>query len=132
MTTNSTTITQRDDGVTLIAAYHFFVALLFLFGTVLFAIPGAILGVVGVFEDAGAFIPMVFIVLLGGFLMLLCLLFVAIGYGLWTQRQWGRVGAIAVALVSLLGFPIGTIIGAATLWYLLKPEVAEKFQPATA
>jgi hypothetical protein len=37
------------------------------------------------------------------------------------------MAAIALAILSLFGFPIGTVIGGLTLWYLLKPEVAEQF-----
>jgi hypothetical protein len=31
-------------------------------------------------------------------------------------------------VISLFGAPIGTILGGLTLWYLLKPEVAAKFE----
>ncbi|HXF60838.1 MAG TPA: hypothetical protein VNK95_04435, partial [Caldilineaceae bacterium] len=60
--------------------------------------------------------------------MATCILYLAVGYGLWTRRQWGRIAALALAVVSLFVVPIGTIAGGLTLWYLLKPEVAEQFQ----
>ncbi len=41
---------RRDDGVTLIALYHFLVSLLFLAGTNALAIPGMILAIVAATE----------------------------------------------------------------------------------
>ena len=34
--------------------------------------------------------------------------------------EWGRIAGIIFSLVMLLGFPIGTIIGAYVLWCLIK------------
>jgi hypothetical protein len=36
----------------------------------------------------------------------------------------------ALAIVSLLFFPVGTIIGAVIDWYLLRGEVRESFEVA--
>jgi uncharacterized membrane protein (DUF2068 family) len=115
------------DGITLLAAYHFGVAALFLLGTMVLSIPVFILGIVGVSEDAGAFIGMFAVGVIALVLMVLGLLDLAVGYGLWKRRSWARVAAIALALVSLIFVPIGTISGAITLWYLLQPEVAARF-----
>ena len=118
---------KREDGVTLLAFYHFVLAGGFLLGTVSLAIPAMITAIVGVVEDPSALIATF---ILGGIafvLMLFCALVLAIGYGLWTQKQWGRMAAIALAVLSLFGFPIGTVIGGLTLWYLLRTEVADQF-----
>lgn len=119
---------DRDDGVTLLAIYHFVVAGVFLLATMVLALPTVILGVVGLTQDASAFIGMAAVVVIGAVTMVLCLLYVSIGYGLWTERQWGRVAALALAFLSLILFPIGTILGGLTLWHLLKPEVADRFR----
>lgn len=118
----------RDDGVTLLAIYHFVVAGIFLLATMVLALPTLVLGIVGLTDEAGALVGMVAVGIIGAVTMVLCLLYLSIGYGLWTVRQWGRVAAIALAFLSLLLFPLGTIIGGLTLWHLLKPEVAEPFQ----
>jgi uncharacterized membrane protein (DUF2068 family) len=110
-----------------LTAYHFGVAALFLLGTMVLSIPVFILGIVGVSEDAGAFIGMFAVGVIALVLMVLGLLDLAVGYGLWKRRSWARVAAIALALVSLIFVPIGTISGAITLWYLLQPEVASRF-----
>lgn len=119
---------QRGDGLTLLAGYHFVVAGLFLLGTLILMLPTAILGIVGMVDDPDAFFGMVAVGFVALVTMVSCLLYLAIGYGLWTLRQWARIAAIALAIISLFGIPIGTVVGAATLWYLLKPEVAAKFE----
>lgn len=119
---------QRGDGLTLIAGYHFLVAALFLVGTLILLLPTAILGVVGMVDDPDAFFGMVAVGFVALVTLVLCLLYLAVGYGLWTLRQWARVTAIALAIVSLFGVPIGTVTGAITLWHLLRPEVAAKFE----
>lgn len=119
---------QRGDGLTLIAGYHFLVAALFLAGTLILLLPTAILGIVGMVDDPDAFFGMVAVGFVALVTLVLCLLYLAVGYGLWTLRSWARVTAIALALVSLFGVPIGTIAGAITLWHLLRAEVAAKFE----
>jgi hypothetical protein len=121
----------RDQGVSLIAAYHFLVAGLFLMGTVTMSFPTLILGAVGILEDPGAFIGMLAVGMIALVTMIFCLVHLVVGYGLWTQRAWGRVAAMALAVVTLFAVPIGAIVGGAILWYLLKPEVAAHFETAT-
>ena len=46
-------------------------------------------------------------------------------YGLYKRRPWGRVLAIIDSGISLISFPIGTIMGAYGLWVLLPADAAE-------
>ncbi len=121
---------QRTDGLTLVAGYHFLVAALFLIGTLIMMIPTGILGIVSVVEDPDAMIAMFIVGTIAILTLGLCLLYLAVGYGLWTLKPWGRVAALALAVVSLFGFPIGTVTGGLTLWYLMQPQVATKFEQA--
>lgn len=41
-----------------------------------------------------------------------------VAYSLLTRRQWGRVLAIIVAILTLIKFPFGTALGIYTLWVL--------------
>ena len=122
----------RSDGITLTALYHYLAGGFFLLATVVAVFPTLLFGLVGVGEDAGAFIPM----LLFGFFALVCmalsLLYLIVGYGLWTMRPWARLAAIALGFVGLMFAPIGTLAGAVTIYYLLKPEVAARFEAQTA
>jgi hypothetical protein len=55
------------------------------------------------------------------------------GYGLLTRKPWARVLTIVVGLLSLINFPIGTLIGLYTLWVLTQPAATEYFAtPAPA
>lgn len=121
---------SRGDGLTLVAGYHFVVAALFLLGTIVMMIPTGILGIVSVVEDPDAMIAMFIVGFIAIITLVLCLLYLAVGYGLWTLKSWARVAALALAVVSLFGVPIGTITGGLTLWYLMQPEVAAKFEPS--
>ena len=44
------------------------------------------------------------------------------GFALLTQRSWARLYAMVLAAVLLFWFPLGTILGAYTLYVLLQPE----------
>ena len=56
---------------------------------------------------------------------------VAAGIGVLKVKRWGRIVAIIHSAVSLLSRPIGTIIGALILAYMLKPQTKEYFKAAS-
>ncbi|MCB9159720.1 MAG: hypothetical protein H6644_07665 [Caldilineaceae bacterium] len=118
----------RADGVTLLAVYHFMLAGLLLLATMGLAIPTVITAIVGVVEDSDALIATGILGLLATVAMVACIVMLAVGFGLWTLRQWARVATIALSVLGLMFVPIGTLIGGVTLWYLLKPEVAAEFR----
>ncbi len=119
---------QRADGATLIAGYHFIVAGIFLIITMLFAFPTLLLVIVGMVEASGALVGAFFTGLLSLLWMGLALLNLAVGYGVWTERSWGRTAALALAILRLINIPIGTVTGGLALWYLLREDVAEQFK----
>ena len=51
----------------------------------------------------------------------------AAGYGLLTHKPWARFLAIVVGILSLLNFPLGTIIGIYTFVVLMQPSAADYF-----
>lgn len=110
---------QRPDGVSLLSIWHFIVAALFALGLCAMTIP-----IVAVWADAStspgdAFIATMFLMI--GFVAILvfAVAFVVVGWGLWRLRSWARMAAIVLAILSLFAFPIGTVTGGLTLWYLL-------------
>ncbi len=121
-------VTTRDNGVTLIAIYHYTAALLYVLATAILAFPTLILAIVTVTEAPPAVFGMIAVGLVAAITMLLSLIHIIIGYGLWTLKHWARVAAMALAVVTLLAFPIGTAIGAVVLWYLMKSETAAQFE----
>lgn len=51
------------------------------------------------------------------------------GFGLLGQKLWARYLAIVVAVLGLINFPLGTLIGIYTLWVLFQESAADYFQP---
>jgi hypothetical protein len=64
---------------------------------------------------------------IAGFLALTALPAIVGGVGLLKGKNWARVLVIFLAVLDLLDFPIGTAIGAYTLWVLLNNETSELF-----
>jgi hypothetical protein len=118
---------KRPDGITIISVYYYFLTALFLIGACfMIAIPFIVAMAP---EDAAEAVPIVSIVI--GFGVLVVLAFAAahgvVAWGLWSLKPWARIGAIVLAGLGLLSFPMGTIIGGVTLWYLFQPEARAAF-----
>jgi hypothetical protein len=118
---------RRPDGVTLISVYHFLRAALMLLAMLaLIALPFA----VGVFaegdRDAMLWTSMASAVSLL-FVGLVFLVNLVVGLGLLRMREWSRIAAIVLAVPRLFSFPVGTLIGGLTIWYLLQEPVSAEF-----
>ncbi|NOZ27447.1 MAG: hypothetical protein GXP39_05260 [Chloroflexi bacterium] len=121
----------RPGGVLVIALYHLVVGVVTGLGIcALLTIP-FIVGVAASGDpDARIAVPIVggIMVLAAGFLFLLALANLLVGWGLWHMREWARIAAIGLSVLRLLNFPIGTIIGGLIIWYLLQPQIVAAFQ----
>jgi len=51
------------------------------------------------------------------------------GAGLLARKTWARILAIVVGILGLVNFPIGTVIGAYTLFVLMQDAAPEYFAP---
>ena len=124
---------HRSDGVAIIAIYQFIVGFMSFFGICgLLSIP-LIVGAstAAARAEGGALataIVSTVMIFVAGLLLLVAAANVIIGWGLWKQREWGRIGALVLAVLGLLKFPIGTVIGALIIWYLLREDVRREFQ----
>ena len=125
-------INTRPEGITLLAALFWILAILALVGG-LFMI-GAKDAIIEIMEDqpevTEGIIDLVDSRLFGvgiiAFVLAIC--YIITGWGLWTLKSWARIVAMILAAISLLSFPIGTIVGIVVLWYLFKPEIKRAFQ----
>lgn len=72
------------------------------------------------------FMPRTFVFAIMGVALLVSL---AAAVGLRQLQPWGRVLGIAYAAVTLIGFPVGTVLGGFLLVYFFKPEVKAAFSP---
>jgi hypothetical protein len=123
-------IMKRPDGVTAIAVWFFIDALFVLFtACLLIAIP-----VSGVFNEIndpiGEFWAAFSLTCLVVFILLSGIIAVIAGWGLLGMKEWARWLGIILGIFSLFAFPIGTVIGALIIWYLLKEDVREAFEMA--
>ena len=99
------------------------------FACMLVAIPAS--GVIDEINDPIGEFWVVFTLTCGViFILLSGLLSVIAGWGLLRMKQWARWLSFILAIFSLFAFPIGTVIGALIIWYLLKEDVREAFEAA--
>lgn len=120
----------RPDGVTAIAVYYFLVAVFNVIGAfAIVAFPMASI----IRSQSGSSLYFPLIGLSFGLLttLVLAVLPIVAGWGLLRMANWARWLSFALAIVSLLFFPIGTITGAIIIWYLLKADTREAFEAAS-
>lgn len=67
---------------------------------------------------------------MAGLFVVLAIPGLAAGLGLLARKSWGRILAIVVAVLNLVNFPIGTVVGLYVLWVLLQDAAAGYFAPA--
>jgi hypothetical protein len=63
----------------------------------------------------------------GGFLALLSVPGIIAGIGLWKRWSWARWLTLILAVLDLVGVPIGTLFGIYTIWVLLQDETEQLF-----
>jgi len=54
------------------------------------------------------------------------------GYGLLKYYEWARILTIVIAVLELIRFPLGTILGIYSLWVLLSAEGSALFKQRVA
>ncbi len=70
-------------------------------------------------------------VLFGILFLVLAVLYLFGGLGLWRHKEWARILTIVLSVLSLFSFPIGTIIGAIGIWLFgFEPTVKGLFGTA--
>lgn len=53
--------------------------------------------------------------------------YIVAGYGMLNYKNWARILAIVLAILNLILFPIGTVIGIYTIWVGFKDETKALF-----
>lgn len=118
------------DKVNALAAYHFFVGGLF----ALLAIASVLVPAAAVALDESPFLARLPGWFLGGALLAvalvlggIALIYLALGWGLWQLKSWGRSGSMIAAVFSIPFVPIGTVAGGVILYVLLQDQIRELF-----
>ncbi len=112
--------------VTILAALHIGFSTLILLGA-FFAFAGLALGgalsgdlaTFGATAGVGAFIA--------AFILLISVPGLIGGIGLLKRKEWARILVLVLGFINLINIPFGTILGAYTIWVLIKPETADLF-----
>lgn len=80
---------------------------------------------------AAAYGPLIGYTLTGWMALLLILMLptIALGVGLLNYRPWARSIGTVIAIVELLNFPLGTVLGVYALWVLMSAETDPLFSP---
>jgi hypothetical protein len=103
---------------------------------VLMLVFGGASAAVGASGDPDAVIALPIIGLTGMALVIFALLMslpaLVIGWGLYNLRPWARIAGIVLSIVSLVVFPMGTLLGAYGLWVLFSKEGERLFSGAQA
>ncbi len=121
----------RQNHITLLGVLHIARgALVLLIGVILF---GLLTGVGVISDDSTALGVLGFI----GTALMLLLVALAIpcvlaGIGVLLRREWGRITALVVGILSLIDIPIGTAIGVYSIWILMNDETRALFQNTQA
>lgn len=94
------------------------------FGVLMALAVGGVIGGLGLFSgdaaSAGIFaLIAAFVVVLFGLLSVPALVG---GWGLLRRKPWARMLVLIVSFLTLPGFPIGTLIGAYSIWVLMSDE----------
>ena len=121
----------RQNHITLLGVLHIARgALVLLIGVILF---GLLTGIGVISDDSTALGVLGFI----GTALMLLLVALAIpcvlaGIGVLLRREWGRITALVVGILSLIDIPIGTAIGVYSIWVLMNDETRALFQNTQA
>lgn len=95
--------------------------MLFFAGTgMMAAMPGMDVNL-GAANAMGA-IGILFAVVMLGF----AVLYVFVGIGLWKRQNWARIATIVLSVLSLLSFPLGTIVGALGIYFFAFEDAVKK------
>jgi hypothetical protein len=123
-------------GILLIVSNAFYLlSAIIVFGVIVIA--GGIVGTIGVSSgdpEAARILPQIsgLVVLFGAgiamFLGVLSLPGIIAGVGLLMRKSWARILGIVVAALSLLHFPIGTLIGAYAIIVLAQDAAPQYFE----
>lgn len=130
---------ERPTGVTIVAALYLIegifallagLAIILLGGAFASMIPGmAMTGTNGAQVDAatagGIFGAIIGV--LGIIILVLAILSLLVGWFLLKGKSWARWVAIVLGVLSLLNIPIGTIIGAVTIYFLLIDKAGKAY-----
>lgn len=116
--------------VNLIAAYYFLVGgflLILAVGSVIVPVSAVLLGTSEFLARLPGWFLGSTLLIVAGVLALLAGACLAIGWGLWQLKPWGRTWAMIAGVLQIPLVPIGTVAGGASLYLLLQDQTRDLF-----
>jgi len=116
--------------VNVVAALHIGLSI---FGIVIAIIIGIVLGLVGGFIDdpvASRIIPIVATVAIWA-VIIFSIPGIIAGIGLFRKKEWARILTLILSVIKLMNVPIGTAVGAYSIWVLIQDETTALFKSPT-
>jgi len=62
------------------------------------------------------------------FVLLLCLITIIGGVGLFFHKNWARIIILIISAIDLFNIPVGTAVGIYSFWVLVQEDTAKIFQ----
>ena len=116
--------------INLIAAYYFLLGGFLLMA----AVAAVVIPLAAALTESNAFLARlpdwflgISLLGIGGLLMALAAGSLAIGWGLWQLKPWGRLWAMIAAVMHMPVIPLGPVIGGASLYVLLQDQTRDLF-----
>lgn len=114
--------------VNVVAALHIGLSIL---GIIIALVIGVIFGLVGNFIDdpvATKIIPIIATVAIW-VVILVSIPGIIAGIGLFKRKEWARILTLILSVIKLLNIPVGTAVGAYSIWVLVQDETTALFKP---
>lgn len=114
--------------VNVVAALHIGLSVI---GIVIAMVIGVVLGLVGSFvEDpvANKILPIIATVAIW-VVILFSIPGIIAGIGLFKRKEWARILTLILSVIKLMNIPIGTALGAYSIWVLVQDETTALFKP---
>lgn len=114
--------------VNVVAALHLGLSIL---GIIIALVIGVIFGLVGNFIDdpvANKIIPIIATVAIW-VVILVSIPGIIAGIGLFKRKEWARILTLILSVIKLLNIPVGTAVGAYSIWVLVQDETIALFKP---
>jgi hypothetical protein len=116
--------------VNLIAAYYFLAGgflMILAVGALVVPVSAVLLGTSEFLARLPGWFLGSTLLIIAGFFAVLAFACLAIGWGLWQLKPWGRTWAMIAGVLQIPLVPIGTIAGGSSLYVLLQDPTRELF-----
>lgn len=74
----------------------------------------------------------IILVVVGAIMIVVSIIAIIGSIGVMRRQEWGRITLIVVSFFNLMHVPLGTVLGAFSLWVLMNDEIVHIFNPEPA